>query len=58
MFIHSFIKTAVFIQAIVPNVGGPDNNKQDPFLQSMGEMDVFSPNYNPKCDMKGIMGEL
>lgn len=41
----------MFMQAIGPGVGGPDNNKQDPVLQPVGEMDIFSPN----CNMKSIM---
>lgn len=45
----------MFMQAIGPNVGGPDNNKQDPILQSVGEMDIFSPNHNPKCNTESIM---
>lgn len=48
----------MFMQAIVPDVGGPGNDKQDPVLQSVGEMDIFSPDYNPKCNMKSIMGNL
>lgn len=48
----------MFTHAIVPDIGGPDNNKQDPVLQSVGDMDTLSPKYNPKYNMESFMGEL
>lgn len=45
----------MLMQAIGPDVAGPDNNKQDPVLQSVGEMDILSPNYHLKWNMESIM---